>query len=121
MLTEEEEKFLVYWEKNREKEKNPLRHLSLGLPLGLLIGVGILLNYVSGWYTRATMVANSESTPFVLIIAVILITVFCTVFYKRHRWDMNEQRFLELTYKKKTEKSSTTMQQDDEINSQVNN
>lgn len=121
MLTEEEEKFLSYWEKNREREKSPLRHLSLGLSLGLLISIGILLNFVSGWYTRATMVANSESTPLVLIAGFILITIFCSIFFKRHQWEMNEQRFLELSYKKKSENSSTTVQQDDDINSQVNN
>lgn len=121
MLTEEEEKFLIYWEKNREKKTTLLSQLSLGLPLGLLIGAGILLNYVSGWYTRATMVANSQSTPLVLILAIILITIFCSVFYKRFKWDMNEQRYLELSYKKKMEKSSQPMQQDDEMNSQVSN
>lgn len=95
--------------------------MSYGLPLGLLISSAVLLNYFSGWYTRATMVANGQSTPLVLILGAILITVFCTVFYQRHRWDMNEQRYLELLYKKKKQNSTTTMQQDGEINSQVNN
>jgi membrane protein YdbS with pleckstrin-like domain len=121
MLTDEEEKFLVYWRNNREKKTTLISQLSLGLPLGLLVGVGIILNYVSGWYTRATMVANSQSTPIVLIIAVILITIFCSVFYKRHRWDMNEQRYLELTYKKEKQNSSSSMQQDDELDSQIGN
>lgn len=118
MLKQEEEEFLKYWEKNREKQKSIFRQLSLGLPLGLLIGVGILLNYVSGWYTRATMVANSQSTPIVLIVAVILITVFCSIFFKQHQWDMNEQHYLELNYKKKLENSSAPVQQGDEISSQ---
>ncbi|MCW3080973.1 hypothetical protein [Segetibacter sp.] len=121
MLTEEEEKFLSYWEKNREKDKSLSQHLWIGLPLGLLISLGIILNYMSGWYTRATMVANGQSTPLVLIFGFILITVFCSVFFKRHRWEMNEQRYLELTYKKKSQESTTTMQQDDGINSQVSN
>ncbi|HEX8461869.1 MAG TPA: hypothetical protein VF623_10580 [Segetibacter sp.] len=103
MLSEEEEKFLVYWEKNRDKAKSIKSQLSMGLPLGLLIGLGILLNYISGWYTRANMVANGQSTPLVLVIAIILIVIFCTVFYKRHQWEMNEQRYLELNYKKKSE------------------
>ena len=119
MLTEEEEKFLIYWKNNREKKTSILSQLSFGLPIGLLIGIGILLNYVSGWYTRATMVANSQSTPIVLILAIILIIVFCSVFYKRFRWEMNEQRYLELSYKKKSEKSLKPMQQDRDMNSQV--
>jgi len=103
MLTQEEEKFLIYWEKNRIRQKSMKSQLSMGIPIGLLIGVGIVLNLVSGWYTRATMVANSQSTPLVLIIAIILIAVFCSIFYKRHQWEMNEQRYLELMYKKKLE------------------
>jgi hypothetical protein len=121
MLTEEEENFLTVWEKNRNKKTTLLSQLSFGLPLGLLISVGILLNYVSGWYTRATMVANGESTPLVLIFAVFLITIFCSIFYKRYSREMNEQRYLELLYKKKQENTSRQMQQDSEINSQVNN
>ena len=105
MLTEKEEKFLIYWEKNKERDKNILRQLSLGLPLGLLIGIGILLNFMSGWYTRATMVANSQSTPLVLVIAVIIIAVFCSIFYKRHQWEMNDQKYQELKIKKEKKDS----------------
>ena len=106
MLSAEEEKFLVYWEKNRDKKKSLKSQVSFGLPLGLMIGAGIILNYASGWYTRANMVANSQSTPLVLIIAIILIAIFCSVFYKRYQWDMNEQRYLELMYKKKIENNA---------------
>lgn len=117
MLNEEEKKFLSYWAQNREKEKSVFRQLSLGLPLGLLIGIGILLNFISGWYTRATIAANSQSTPLVLIFAIILIAIFCSVFFKRHQWEMNEQRFLELSYKQTLENSSSPTQQDEEIKS----
>ena len=105
MLTEEEEKFLTWWQQNREREKKPLRQLSMGFPLGILIGIGILLNFMSGWYTRATMVANSQSTPLVLIFAVVLITLFCSKFYKQHQWEMNDQRFQELVIKKEKKTS----------------
>ncbi len=119
MLTNEEEKFLAYWQKNRERERTFKRQISLGLPIGLLIGVGIILNFVSGWYSRATMVANGQSTPMVLVVAVIIIALFCSVFYKKHQWDMNEQRFLELTFKKQREEFITNMQQDTLENSQL--
>ncbi len=109
MLTEEEEKFFQYWEDNRLKEKGLMKQLSLGFPIGLLIGSGIILNFATGWYSRANMVANSQSTPIVLIIAVVIIALFCSVFYKRHRWEMNEQRYMELQHKKN--KSTSQMQQ----------
>ena len=106
MLTQDEEKFLKWWEKNRERERTPLRQLSLGLPLGLLIGIAIILNFISGWYTRATMVANSQSTPLVLIAAVIIIALFCSIIYKRHQWEMNDQRYQELIIKKRKQDSA---------------
>jgi hypothetical protein len=121
MLTQEEEKFIIYWKENREREKSLPRQLSLGLPIGLLIGIGILLNFISGWYARATMVANGESTPLVLIISIIIITVFCSIFFKRHQWDLNEQRYLELLHRKRLENSSSNVQQQNDSNSQVSN
>lgn len=120
MLTHEEEKFLLYWEKNRLRKKNA-GIASLGTAIGLFIGVGILLNYISGWYTRADMVANSQSTPLVLIIAILVITIFCGFFYNKHRWDLNEQRFLELKNKKDGESSAESKQHQAGNNSQVNN
>ncbi len=120
MLTHEEEKFLLYWEKNRLKKKDA-GIISLGTGVGLFIGIGILLNYISGWYSRADMVANSQSTPFVLIIAILIITIFCGFFYNKYRWDMNEQRFLELKSKKESENSYALKQHTDDNNSQVSN
>jgi len=112
MLTEQEEKFIIYWEKNKQRDKSIFRQLSLGLPIGIFIGIGILLNFVSGWYERATMVANSQSTPLVLIFAVIIIAVFCSVFYKRHKWEMNDQKYRELIVKKQmASRSATAMRQ----------
>jgi polyferredoxin len=121
MLTQEEEKFIIYWKENREREKSLPRQLYLGLPIGLLIGIGILLNFISGWYARATMVANGESTPLVLIISIIIITIFCSIFFKRHQWDLNEQRYLELLHRKRLENSSSNVQQQNDSNSQVSN
>lgn len=119
MLTEQEEKFLVYWEKNKEREKSFFRQISLGLPIGLFIGIGILLNFISGWYSRANMVANSQSTPLVLIFAIIIIAFFCSIFYKRHQWEMNDQRYQELTIKKELQNSSAGVQQNSSNNSQL--
>lgn len=101
MLTEEEEKFLIYWEEKRKDKKAYFRQTSTGLLIGLLLGIGVILNFISGWYTKATMAANSHSTPIVLILAIVIICIFCNHFYKHHKFEMNEQRFLELSHKKK--------------------
>lgn len=96
MLSKEEKDFLVYWEQNRERQKKTFYQLLIGLPLGLILALPIIINYLSGWHKRATMVGNAQSSPLVLIIAVLSIAVFFSIFHKRHRWDMNEQRYLEL-------------------------
>ena len=99
-MTEEEKDFMIFWEANREKEKKTWRQLLIGLPLGMICTLPILLNLFSGWDKRAAMVANTQLNPVILIIAVLLIASFFAVFSKKHRWDMNEQRYKELKSKK---------------------
>lgn len=117
MLTPEEKKFIEYWESNREKEKNVFRQLRYGLPIALVMAILILVNFSSGWYERANMVAFSQSTPIALLVALVAIVVFWSVFSKKHKWDMNEQRYKELQYKK-TKTSEDTVQQETVNNSQ---
>ena len=106
MLTQEEKKFLDYWKKNREKEKKVFRQLVIGLPVGLVFGIAIIGMFSSGWYSRANMVAYSSSSPFIFLIAIILIIGFIAIFTKRHKWDMNEQFYQELLQKQKNEKAA---------------
>jgi len=97
MLTDEEKKFIRYWEENRLQKKKVVRNMAVGLPLGLLFVIAIFVNFFSGWYKRADMVLNTDSSLImVLLVASLLIVVFFSVFSARHRWDINEQRYLEL-------------------------
>src|ERR1044072_2997002 len=107
MLNEQEKRFVEYWEANRLREKKINKQLLLGLPIGLLFAVPVLILLFSGkfWYTRASMQANSQASPVVLIIAVICIAVFVAVFYKRHQWEQREQHYHEL--KAQEEKEAT--------------
>jgi len=105
MLTPAEENFLHYWEKNRDREKKLIRQLFIGLPIGLLISIGIILSLDLNWYPRANMVANASLNPYVFLLAIIGITVFTAVFYKKFQWDMKEQRYRELCVKKEKEKN----------------
>lgn len=100
MLTKQEEAFLQYWEKNRERNKKTLRQLFIGLPAGLMISGGILLSLDLDWYSRANMVANAKLNPVVLLIAILAIAVFTAIFYKKYQWDMQEQQYKELLHKK---------------------
>ena len=101
MLNEREKRFIEYWEANRAGEKKLFRQLLIGIPVGLLFTIPILLILFSGklWYKRADAVANTQLNPVVLIIAVIIITAFVALFYKRHQWEMKEQYYRQLKAK----------------------
>ena len=101
MLTKEEEDFIEYWEQNREKQRKTLRQFLLGIPVALLFIIPISVNFLSGWYKRASMVANSGNfNPAVLAIALLLIAGFVAIFSKRFQWERNEQHYLEIKAKK---------------------
>lgn len=99
MISDKEKAFIEYWEKNRLKEKSIFRRIFPSLTLGLCIGAAIMLVFDAGWYERANMVAQSQSSPLVLIIGIIAIVAFAGFFYKKFKWEMNEQSYLELKYK----------------------
>jgi len=104
MLNDEEKDFIAFWEANRGRKKVFIRYFQYGLPMGVAIGGGILINLFSGWDKRATMVANTDpSLILILLIALILIVIFMSVFTFRHRWDINEQRYRELLSKRDKE------------------
>mgnify|MGYP007106197745 CR=1 FL=1 len=111
--------FLEYWAKNRERQKKWLYQLAVGLPVGGILAGFILINFYSGWYTRATMVANSRFNPVVLYIAAAAITVFIAIFSKKFQWDQQEQRYRELLAKKQKETENTTENHNQLTNNQV--
>jgi hypothetical protein len=104
MLNEEENRFVEYWSKNRLRQKKTLKQLAIGLPVGVLFAVAIFINFTSGWYKRATMIFNAypsvRSLILVLIVAVLSIVVFVSVFSVKVNWERNEQRYRELMLKK---------------------
>jgi len=104
MLTPEQDKFLHYWEANREKEKKLLRQARAGLPIGLSVGAGILICVFSGWYKRAMMELSTDISPTLLIVAVLIIAVMFAVFSQKQKWEMNEQTYLELLAKIRRER-----------------
>ena len=118
MLTTDEEKFVAYWKVARLAKKSFSRQLLRGLPIGMMMGIGILVCFESGWYTRANMVANSQSTPYALIVAIVGIVVFCSIFFQRHQWEMKEQQYIELLIKKQKAKLMKGMQQEGSFDGQ---
>ena|SRR5688572_15396422 len=101
MLTEEEKKFIEYWENHRLRRKKLLKQLAIGLPLAVLIVAAIFINFFSGWYKRADMMLRANSSLIIVVlVAIVLIVGFTSVFSAKHQWDMNEQRYREFLAKK---------------------
>ena len=98
----DEEKFLSYWEANREKESRIAVQLLFGLPYGILFSIPILVNFLLGrfWYKRADAVGLSQFNPIVLIIAVLLISIFIALLNRKFRWEKLENQYLELKARK---------------------
>ena len=108
MLTEEESRFVEYWEANRLRRKRFFRQLAIGLPAGVLLVIAIFISFLSGWHKQAQTEMRSQAQSqqdystiiLILLVAAILIVVFTAVFSARHKWDMNEQRYKELLARK---------------------
>ncbi len=100
MLTPEEEKFLAWWPENSEAQKTSRRPLFTGLSAGFVLGISIVIMLASGWDKRATMVANSKLSSVVLVVAIVIISVVMAFLYRKFRWEMQEQRYLELKARK---------------------
>lgn len=101
MLTEEEKRFIEYWENNRGRRKRLWQQLAIGMPLAALFALAIFINFFSGWYKRADMeLRSSSSLILVVLVAVIATAVFTTVFSVKHKWDRHEQRYQELLGRK---------------------
>jgi len=104
MLTKQEKFFLEYWEKKQGERKKSLRYVFLGLPFGFIIGIAILLLLSSNWYERAVMVAHSEVNPFIFLIAILSIAVFCGIFYKKYKWEKEMNSIIANCCKKEKKK-----------------
>ena len=98
MVTDEELKFMDWWERNRLKQKRLLYQLSFGLPVGLVFGLPVLVSLIfSDWYKNMQFISSSQ--VIVIMVAVLGIAVFFALFRMKHKWDMNEQFYKELKLK----------------------
>jgi cbb3-type cytochrome oxidase subunit 3 len=100
MLTKDELLFIEYWEKNRDKENLILRQLTMGLPMGLVFALPVLVVVIfHGWYKN--MIYISDSQMIVIIITVLFVAIFFSIFRGKFKWEQNEQLYKELKFKQK--------------------
>lgn len=103
MLSEDEKKFITYWENVREEHSRFFSKLTRGLPMALLFGLPVFLSIAAvyffspEWYTKISQKADSSS---VAIVAGVLISVIFFSYVRMHfKWEMNEQLYRELKAK----------------------
>lgn len=102
MLTDDEKSFIIYWEKNREKDKKIVSKFLYGSPYGLLFALPILVAVIfHDWYKN--MIYISPTLITLIIIGVLAIAVFYTLFSMQFKWDRNEQIYKELKFKQSKE------------------
>jgi hypothetical protein len=105
LYTDDEKKFIEYWEQNRERQASLSYQLLFGLPFGFLFSIPILINFLLGrfWYKRADAVGMSQFNPIVLVLAILIISVFIALLNRKFRWEKLEQQYLELQARKQEE------------------
>ena len=107
MFSKEEQDFIKYWEENRNKQKRFFKQIAIGLPFGVLFAVAMFLNFTSGWDKRVVSITKTypsfKSLILVLIIALLAIVVFISVFSVKVKWEKHEQRYRELLSRSKTD------------------
>ena len=112
MLSKEEQDFIKYWEQNRSKQKLFLKQLAIGLPFGVLFAIAMFLNFSSGWDKRVTEITKTypsfKSLVLVLLIALLGIVIFISVFSTKVKWEKYEQRYRELLKRSESEPQSTS-------------
>jgi formate/nitrite transporter FocA (FNT family) len=106
MLTNQEKDFIDFWAKNRVAQKTSKRPFLIGLSAGLIFGLVVWLIVFSGWYTRASMVANSKLSGFVFFVGILLISFFMAYLYRSFSWENREQQYKELVAKQKRDSST---------------
>ncbi len=103
MLSEEDIKFLRYWERVRDSESTFMSKLTRGLPMAFLFGLPILLSVVvvrllmPNYYLK--MSQTSPGAFVTVIIAILIIIVFYAFFRMEYKWEMNEQLYQEMKFK----------------------
>ncbi len=103
MLSDKDKQFVVYWEREREKQNSVWGKLINGLPMAVLFSLPIILFifavyiFFPDWYTKI-----SDTTPgsfITIVIAVFLCILFFSYFRMHYKWEMNEQLYRELKTK----------------------
>ena len=108
MLTDKESAFVKHWELVRVEYSSTQSKLLRGLPMALLFSFPIFFSVIlvyffsPEWYTKIS--PSASGATFMIFVSVLLIALFFSFTRMHFKWEMNEQLYNELMYKKNSSK-----------------
>jgi membrane protein YdbS with pleckstrin-like domain len=103
MATDKEKEFMHFWEQHRQAQSSLASKLFRGLPMAVLFALPVLLLvvvvwlFIPDWYIKISK--TSPGAFIIVVIALLLVVVFYSVFRMHYKWEMNEQLYNELKAK----------------------
>lgn len=108
MLSEKENEFVEHWKVVRAEYATWKSKLYRGLPMAIIFSIPILLSisavefFSPEWFTKLSQSAKNATWP--ILLGIILIVLFFSVFRMHFQWEENEQIYQQLLLKKETNK-----------------
>ena len=109
MLSEDEKRFIIYWQEHRDMEKKTLKQWLVGLPLGLLFGIPIIINFFSGIKNPATKVNTIVSSIMMFTGCILILTLIRSPQSTRSYYVANTASYLQADRIVKNEKRQSAL------------
>ena len=120
MLTDDESRFVAFWEKNKEIHSTFSSKLLRGLPMACMFGLPILLLiacvylFLPEWYTK---ISKTSPETFLIVTLAVFGAIFFYAFTRMHfKWEMNEQLYKEIKHKEKKANQMQPLSQENALN-----
>jgi len=104
MLSQKELEFIEHWGSVRQEYAGFGSKMKRGLPMAVLFSLPIVFSIAAvyffspEWYTKVGQKANGS---FMAIVVAVFMCIFFFAYFRMHfKWEMNEQKYIELLSRK---------------------
>lgn len=108
-LTDEEKKFIVFWEKERDKRHKWTFHIKRYFPRGIMFGIPIALFFFVEAPRHRGLISHSDLA--IIMFAILMIVIFYAIFMGFTKWDEYESHY-QILKMKEAGKSAAANSQD---------
>lgn len=106
LLTEEEKKFVSFWEKERDRRKKWTYLLTHNLRMGIIFGAPIAIFFMLEAPRHRSLITHTDLV--LIMICIVLIACFYALFRGYSKWDASDSHYQILKMKEKGVTSSFT-------------